>query len=176
MLHGDELQTQGVSEPDLFLTGRTSAARDLQPGSLWRCGERLASAAKVWTLWRLQKNLPAAGPLVHHGALHGFTGAVHHVQIVAVLQPRVRRRQAPEQSGDAAVVPRQAVLWRQHVRGGARALLFSEARHSSCTAEPRWSWWGRPESQGMESSGGSVPPRDRCNYCVRGGHSFDLDQ
>ena len=159
VLHRDELQTQGVGEPDLFLAGRTPAAGDLQLCSLRGRGQRLAPPTQAGTLWRLQEDLPAPRSLVHDGGLNGLAGSVHYFQIVPILEPRVCRCQAPEQSSDAAVVPGQAVLWRQHDHDSVRRLRFHKTQQiPHCRAEVvvMGKTGACPE---MEPSGVRDPPR-----------------
>ena len=105
VFHRSELQTQRVREPDRLLTRWAPTAGDLQFSSL--CGGRqgLASPPEVRTLRGFEEDLPPPRSLLHHGAFDGLTGPVHVVEILSILQPRVGRRQAPEQPGDAAVVP-----------------------------------------------------------------------
>ncbi|TNN75778.1 hypothetical protein EYF80_013925 [Liparis tanakae] len=132
--------------------------------------ERLAPPTQIWTLWRLQEDLSAPGSLLHHGALGDFTSAVNHIKIVAIVKPRVRRRQAPEQSGYAAVVPRQARLWGQHDHDWMHRLSFHGMQH--CRAKAVVVMGGETGA----SSGASVSLADRCCGCVRGRRGAALDQ
>lgn len=137
VLHGDEFQAEGVREPDLFLTRGAPAPGDLQLGPLRGRGERLAPAPQAGALRWLEEGLPAPRSLVHHRHLDGLAGAVHSLQLFPILEPRVGRCQASEESGYAAVVPRQAVLRRQHDRRRSAQLVLPAGAQSGAESALR---------------------------------------